>query len=282
MHKTQSKLGKNKRFLAEHPHCCFCGGVERATTLDHVPPKACFPDGYWPEEFEFPACQTCNVGTKKADLIFGFYTMLLDFSVDSRSPANLAKLGKLKTGIIHNCPDALPNLVASQPIFSTGRLVTPVPLALEIGTPPAFRDAATTIAEKLTHALYYRERGKAVTGSHLLLGSSYQPQRSGAGSLTDFFVDLLPDQTIGKRSNLKPYGDRFAYRFGVKEEEDLFLYAAQFGRGLIIWGIVIGPGLAIGDLHEPLRNAPWRRGAGGRGTNFQQVAPRTLTPENLR
>ena len=260
------KLGKKKIFLAKHPHCCFCGGTKPATTLDHVPPKACFPEGYWPEDFEFPACEACNFGTNKDDTIFGFYAMCCDFNKDNLTPRDLARFLKLKAGIVNNYPDALPNPVWSRPILSTGSLVTPVPLAVELSTPPALRDAATTITEKLTHALYYRERGKVLTSDHGLLNGCYQPQRPDTRSLADCFVGLLPDQMIGTRSNLKQYGERFAYKFGVKEEDDLFVYAAQFGRGLILWGIVLGPGLAVSDLQEPLRSKPWRRGACGFGS----------------
>ena len=266
MPKAQSKLGKKKLFFAKHPYCCFCGGTKPATTLDHVPPKACFPEGYWPEEFEFPACKACNLATNNDDQIFGFYAMCVDFNKENLTPADRARFVKLKAGIVNNYPDALPNPVGSRPIFWTGSLVTSVPWAVEIRTPPAFRDAATTIGQKLTHALYYRERGKALTTDHWFLSEWYQLQRSGTGSLTDFLRELLPDQTIGTRSNLKQYGERFAYKSGVKEEDDFFQYAAQFGRGLIIRGSVLGPGLAVSDLQEPLKSRPWRRGACGLGS----------------
>jgi hypothetical protein len=273
MLKAQPKLGKKKLFLAKHPHCCFCGGTESATTLDHVPPKACFPAGYWPEGFEFPACEACNLPTNKYDQIFGFYAMCVDFSKENRTPAALARFAELKAGILNNYPDALPNTVGSRPIFSTGSIVTPTPLAVEISRPPAFRDAATVIAQKLTHALYYRECGKALTSDHWLLSDFYQPQRSDTRLLTDFFVELLPDQTIGTRSNLRQYGERFAYKFLVREEDDFFVYAAQFGRGLILWGIVLGPGLAVSGLQEPLRSKPWHRGACGLGSILSLKAP---------
>jgi hypothetical protein len=40
---------------------------------------------------------------------------------------------------------------------------------------------------------------------------------------------------------VKNYGERFGYKSGWKEMEDFFMYIAQFGRGLIVWGIVLGP-----------------------------------------
>lgn len=55
-----------KRFLAQHPLCCYCGGYEVATTQDHFPPRSIFPGRLWPEGYVFPACATCN-GTTSPD-----------------------------------------------------------------------------------------------------------------------------------------------------------------------------------------------------------------------
>ena len=39
--KRRKKL--SARILEKHPFCCYCGGNERATTIDHVPAKIVFP-----------------------------------------------------------------------------------------------------------------------------------------------------------------------------------------------------------------------------------------------
>jgi len=103
------RLSKTKRFILGHPYCCFCGGVEPTTTIDHVPPKACFPEVYWPEEFEFPACEQCNGESRRDDQLFGFYSQLLDFNESNRTPADVKKITKLRDSIAHNFPDALPD-----------------------------------------------------------------------------------------------------------------------------------------------------------------------------
>jgi hypothetical protein len=254
-------MSKKRRFLMEHPYCCFCGGSTPATTSDHVPPKACFPDGFWPEGFEFPACEKCNRGTKRDDQIFGFYAMFLDFNEANRSKAYTTKLSKLREGIANNYPEALPNASSARPIHMLGSIVTPRAVAIEVSTPVAFRDAAARIGRKLTHALYYRELGRALSCHHQFTTGCYQIQISATGALTECFAKLLPDPTVGSRANIKSYGERFAYKSGVKEEEDFFVYAAQFGRGLIVWGIVLGPGMVLSAVGEPLRNMLWRNGA---------------------
>jgi hypothetical protein len=205
--------------------------------LDHVPPKASFPAGHWPETFEFPACEECNHGTKKHDLIFGFYSMLLDFDAANRNDAAIAKL---KSAIDNNYPGALPDTRA--PLLR--------PLGVEVHKPKALDEAATVLGRKLTCALYYREARKALTIGHSIMTGWHQIQKLKTVSLTEFFATLLPDQTVGLRSNIREYGKRFVYKWGIKEEEEFFMYAAQFGMGLLVWGIATRPDVPIG---EPLR-----------------------------
>lgn len=44
--------------LASHPPCAYCGAP--ATTADHVPPLASFPDPLLWEGYLLPACLPCN------------------------------------------------------------------------------------------------------------------------------------------------------------------------------------------------------------------------------
>jgi len=63
---------KKQRFFKEHSNCCFCGGVSKATTIDHVPPRAPFHGRAAPEGFEFPACERCQFSTSKDEIAFSF------------------------------------------------------------------------------------------------------------------------------------------------------------------------------------------------------------------
>jgi hypothetical protein len=258
MASTHGKLGKKKRFLIDHPYCCFCGGTEVSTTIDHIPPKACFPDGYWPEEFEFPACAACNQGSKRDDQLAGFYTQLLDFNESNRTAQDAAKMTKLRDAIARNYPDALPDAATSVPIHRVGSIITPNPIAISVQRPAAFAQTMETLQRKLTHALYYRETAKSLTKSHSYLSEHYQIQGSDH-TMTKFLGELLPDQTIGGRKNIKNYGERFGYKSGYKDKDDLFMYAAQFGKGLIVWGMVLGPGTSVSDQANHLKSKPWRK-----------------------
>jgi hypothetical protein len=265
MSESKRKKSRQQRFLIEHPDCYFCGGIGRATTIDHVPPRACFPRGYAPEGFEFPACQECNKGADRDDQIFGMYSMLLDFDESKTSrQEHIERLLELRKGIKNNYSDALPDLTSAMLVPNQAGSIPPAAIALE--TNLAFKEASKMMGWKLTHALYMLETGKILTVRHLFQCNWYQPQWEGTESLTSYFSSLLPNETIGARSNIKPYGDRFRYISGTKETEDFFMYAAQFGHGLILWGIVCGPNTKTPDP-GPLVSAPWSTGACGPGAN---------------
>ncbi len=265
------KLSRQARFLKLHPLCCFCGGTRAATTVDHVPPKACFPVGHWPEEFEFPACAACNNGTSKYDTIFGYFSILSDFNEENRTPGDRRRLASLENLIALRYPDALPDPVTAQPIFRSGVLYTPSPVAYSVSATAAVKEAVAVINQKLAHALYYQRTGRILTDKHRFACAAFQLQQSGTEGLTAFFKRLLPDLKIGKRENVKRYGNRFGYLSGHKAEADLFLYAAQFGYGLILWGMSMGPTMTIEPNHEGLRKLTWRAGGNGLGAHISTM-----------
>lgn len=261
------KVSRKKCFLIEHPTCCFCGGTRPATTLDHVPPRACFPVGYWPDQFEFPSCSLCNNGTSKHDTIFGYYSMLLDFNEANRTFGDRNRLLQLEEDIRTRYPEALPDVTTKQPIYRVGQLYAPSPVAISLGKNSTMNEAVQTIGEKLAHALYYREMKKILTQDHRFFASAYQIQDPLTQKITDHFKQLLPDLTIGTRSNIKTYGSRFAYMSGCKPGDDFFVFAAQFGYGLILWGMVLGAGMEVNPSNGALKDMRWRRGGCGLGSS---------------
>jgi hypothetical protein len=132
-----------------------------------------------------------------------------------------------------------------------------------------------TIGEKLAHALYYREMRKIMTADHRFFAEMYPLQHRGTEDLTALFKRLLPDLRIGSRPNIRTYSKRFAYMSGCKPKEDFFLFAAQFGYGLVCWGMVFGPDMRLSESNDALAKMSWRPGAsglGGRSTGTHMVS----------
>ncbi len=226
-----------------------------------------------PESFEFPSCSDCNHGTSKQDTICGFTAQLLDFNEANRTAADIARTDQLRAEIARRWPEALPDPASVEAIFRVGNIVTPSPVAFSAVAPPAVREAMGRVGEKLAHALYYRETGKIVKQQERFFSSILQTQRLGAENLTDYFRRILPDLKIGSRTNIKHYGNRFAYKTGWKPDDQFFVFAAQFGLGIMCWGMVLGPKMQLNSSNEALEAMDWRLGGCGMGSRNRSEGP---------
>jgi len=239
MGEKKQRESRNQRLLKENPTCCFCGGATPSSTVDHVPPKACFPAGFFPEGFEFAACASCNASTRKDDQIFAYYSQLADPNWKNK---DLKTFLKIQNGVRNNFPGALPNVnldneAKKKALKEMGiepppdDLLAKVPLA---GIPGEFDAAATTVGRKLACALYHRETQKVLSKDHFIWTGVVHLPDPRVEALGKYLENLLPDQVKGARENVKEYGERFGYRSGYKEKEDFFMSAAQFGRGFAV------------------------------------------------
>ena len=248
---------KRARFLATHPLCCFCGGREPATTIDHVPPKICFPSGLHPESTEFPACKECNEGSAKLDQVAGFITLISDFGGPG-DPKHEAAFINALLGVRNNAPTAIPNIFSANPIYRIGSLLAPKPVAFQIDITPKAKRALSILSKKLTHAVYYAQKKEILDANSHYVTGCYQPQIQGMQPLTDYFNGLPNLQTLG-RSNVKDTHLRMAYRWGFSANEELFGYLAQLGSGLMIWGLIATQRVETSDL-RPIAGIAWTGG----------------------
>lgn len=239
MAQAKQKRSRYQQLLEDHPLCCLCGGVTKSSTVDHIPPQACFPRGFFPEGFEFPACEACNGSTKKEDQIFGYYMQMGNPDLFTK---DLWSMWKLQDGIKNNYASGLLNAKLSnqakaKALTEMGVQVpadadlTNMPLA---GMSDEFFKAATTIGRKMACAIYYKETGgKFLTKEHYIWTGTVHSRHPRSVLLTDYLNKMLPDKEVGGRGNIKDYGRRFGYRFGYKEKEDFMVSASQFGVGFV-------------------------------------------------
>lgn len=273
----KKKKSRRERFLAEHPTCYFCNGLRPPTTIDHVPPQACFPAGYMPENFEFAACYPCNQWSRDQDKVFGFWAMALDFD-PAKAARTVDRERKVQLGkeIAKDRPHDIEAIERALPVWAAGEIVTPHPVAFQMDTPRALSAAAEVMSIKLTHALYYRETKNCLASSHRFAGAMYQPQDPAFEYFTSFITSLLSKISRGGRTNIKNYGDRFGYRCEYKDDDDFFVYLAQFGHGLTAWGIVCSPQVDL-PADGPLAKMQWRPGAWGAKDASPDDQPRENT-----
>jgi hypothetical protein len=243
---------KKERFLKAHPICCFCGGGVPATTVDHVPSRACFFGRAYPEGFEFPACQQCNGQSSSDEQAFALLCQLSD-----RNPQNYdaTQTRKLIGGVRNNQPHLLPNPRLSandkrRGLKQTGHKL-PVGASLKDVSmamiPHEFDPIVKRVTAKIGQALYYRHKGKSMPLTHRV--TCHWTQASNLKQMA-IFEQIAVDFTFfekGYRPNLN-FGDRFRYVWNVEEdgEPDIFGMIAQFDKGMVICAM-FWDGLVLAD-----------------------------------
>lgn len=97
----------------------------------------------------------------------------------------------------------------------------------------------------------------------------YQPQQAETTDLTKLLASQLPGRATGSRTNIKNYGDRFRYMSLYKDQNDFFIYAGQFGHGIVLWGMACREGDK--PTGNKLSEAPWMAGGCGAGSKMPRA-----------
>lgn len=74
MGEGKSRRQRRGELLKLEPRCIYCAEVP--TTVEHMPPISMFQRRQRLGGLEFASCESCNVGTKSADVIAGFISRL--------------------------------------------------------------------------------------------------------------------------------------------------------------------------------------------------------------
>lgn len=227
-------------FLADNPICCFCGGTEPATTIDHVPLRAAFLGKVGPEGFEFPSCQACNSGTAGSEQVFALYARLLDHN---DSNYNSVQLRRLIDGVRNNYPDLVPrtNLSATEKRRILQHWGWELPRGAfldDVGLVALSKKAGPHLqmnTVKLLAALHYRHAGTTLTAQHATFTGWSQLGLPGVDEAQAQLLEGMPELVVGARTNTS-IGNQFAYRWGQSPDQSLFGFAAGFGTGLFVMG----------------------------------------------
>lgn len=238
---------KRDRFFADNPFCCFCGGDESATTVDHVPNRASFRGKVGPEGFEFPACDQCQQSTRLDEIAFAF---MVHFLAEEGDEPEEKAAAKLKSGLKNN----LPHLWSfAEP---TAREKRRAAKELELRLPPGAISEAPLVKigtewgdhlerylAKLVRALYYKHVGAAAP-IEWVAWSMWTYARVGvAQPALDQWIEMTPFVTVGQRINAD-LGHRFAYRWNYTAPVGAFACIGQFGDGFRFYATLMRPDVA--------------------------------------
>lgn len=223
---------KTKKFLQQHPICCFCGGATHSVTQDHIPPRSYFIDSRHPGGLEFPSCRSCNNRTSNEEDIARLLSRIQGASFNSdlqrdfmALPEKYQKTAKLSGIQIQN----------------TGKMVGSLEL-FQLG--PNESESFITLSTKLVLGLHYKLLNKIVTPEQKISLIFYTADRD-----TDKIIELI-DQMPGHPPDKALQDDKFSkqfyYRYLIFEEYFdkqnadgwEFLIGFHFHIGLLGLGIV--------------------------------------------
>jgi len=157
---------KRKRdlFFAEHRFCCFCGGGAAATERDHVPNRAFFHNRDWPVGYEFPACNPCQISSRKAELVIAALALSAEPSLSKNASEEIVKL---YAGFANYDREAFAEFLGPERMSSLAlprsvqaHFRTPNGVVMNIGD--RIQGYLLAYANKLIKALYYKHAGSVL------------------------------------------------------------------------------------------------------------------------
>jgi hypothetical protein len=272
-------MGESKRKRRAHaavldgcPWCIYCGGDVPATTVDHVPPIIMFALRRRPKGLEFGSCESCNGGTKHADLVAAMVGRSMP---DSGTEAGLAEMKSIFSAVNNNIPGLL------QEMYLPRELQTAAGWREQDGgllrtSGPLVSSHMQTFAFKIGFSLYYELTKKVLpkTGGVVARWFSNYDRLDGTFPQT-VFEHLLPPTTL--RQGKFEVSDQFAYQWRLADGERMAMFLATFRHSFAVLAFAaVDKGLldtetkhpfeicAPGELTSFLKSAD--HDAGGRNT----------------
>lgn len=241
-------MGERKRrrikFFAEHPKCCFCGGVRDAVEIDHQPPKIFFIGKSSPESLRFPSCSPCNRNSRLSDQIFAFYTRI---DVSGKFTAEWSEMDKLINALHNNAPAMKPYFVDNREKRRTLRALgmkgaqgVPLKDIPIIGFNPRISQILDVCFAKLAVALFYKYfNSVAPVGSEVAVMAENNIALRGSKILEAYNLRMSDFLKIKNPKNIAE--DQLAINISFNAEQGLFATNLRFNLSHIVSVIICAP-----------------------------------------
>jgi hypothetical protein len=239
------KKERLRRFFAEHPICCFCGGNTPAITEDHVPNRAVFDNRIWPEGYNFPACKNCNEVTRPDEKILAYLTRI-NHGRRNLTETEQREIAKTMRGVSTEFPEAFSSMRMRRNEVrqwlrergakkAEGQSLSEIPI-VSIGN-TRFRTAIKNFSVKLLCALHYKHTKEIVPQAAAICGRWYSNIQVLDGEIPREFLDVIGNGVVLKRSNNLLH-EQFNYNYVIAADKDASAYICEFRRSFALVGLV--------------------------------------------
>jgi hypothetical protein len=227
--------------LADHPHCCFCGGDAKSIEPDHQPGRVFFKDRRWPEGFVFPACERCNRVSRVSEDLVSLLTSHFD------DEGNRERYRKRAASARLNHPALISSLnMTSNERRRAARRIGVLPEAGQTyaSMPIARIDPAQWIphfrivGKKLALALHYQAFGQPLPqNGAILLSFSTNADLHIDHDLNEL-LESAPNLVVPMRDRVE-LGDQFAIRYGSSKELGASIFIINIQNKFVITALSV-------------------------------------------
>jgi hypothetical protein len=220
--------------LRAQPWCIYCGGVNEATTIDHMPPITIFDQRRRPRGLEFSACQPCNSGSRIAEKIVGLVSRMYP---DPSTDTGREELKKLYREFASNHPDLLEEMKwptddqLQQANFPAGTH----PLNAR---GPLLNEAMNRFAAKLALALHFKMTGAIASTTAAVAGRWYSNHQAYTGAIPEVLLKAVRDAAGTLAQGTWNVGEQFVYAGAHTPSGKQSLFVARFREAFAVAGMV--------------------------------------------
>lgn len=210
--------------------CVYCGGIRRATTIDHMPPRAVFAGRLRPKGLEFPSCDRCNGGTKATDQVVA---MMSRINPDDSTPEALAEVRKYLQGVANNEPDLLREMAGPpQWRIRAQERAGPSRRPLYVAG-PMVSGHMERFAAKFGFAMHYQQIGTPLPETGAVAARWYSNADILEGSFPMEAWEVLgPVETL--RQGKFQVSDQFEYAWAIGEDRSIGMYLGTFRHSFAV------------------------------------------------
>lgn len=231
---------RKQRFLVKHPSCCFCGGSNPATTIDHQPGRLFFNDKQYPRDFEFPACLECNSQTSDSEQLLRLFAIPAEFDERNREQwrKTVRFIKKTNPGLVEQM---FPHTREKRHYFKQlgmtkgkGLLYSDIPM-LHLDS-DIWRIHFENVGRKLMLAAHYQCFGKPLSniGEIWLIHKT----NSNAEDYTKIFAELTSNLAVPMAQGRR-IGNQFSLRWGVAPDKPVAAWAMHLHMKVFFYGVTI-------------------------------------------
>lgn len=212
-------------------NCIYCGGVNIADTIDHMPPKVIFHGDHRPQGLEFPACEDCNRSAGITDTVVGLLSRLYPPSEDHQRSDEVAQLLQ---AVANNAPGALEEMLVSS--ARSRRQLIREGLPEELGIlnvgGPVVTSHLEAFAARQALAMHYQRLGTPVPLDGGVVCRVFSNLDALRGGIPDAIFQMVGEPETLRQGRRWEVGEQFLYGARAVEERTMVASYALFRQSI--------------------------------------------------